>query len=56
MANKPAAIKQAELTRYAKAMRTAGIDHWRVEIETDGKISIVASCAVENEVNDWDRQ
>ena len=55
MAKRPAAIKQSELTRYAKAMQAAGIEHWRVEIETDGKINIIASKAADNEANDWDQ-
>ena len=44
MANAMAALTQAELARYAKAMRSAGVDEFRVEIEKpDGtKVSIVA--------------
>ena len=44
MAHAKAALTQAELARYAKAMRSAGVDEFRVEIEKpDGtKVSIVA--------------
>ncbi|MCU0909875.1 MAG: hypothetical protein MUE98_00585 [Rhodobacteraceae bacterium] len=40
-----ASLKQADLTRYAKAMRAAGIADWRVEIEPSGKVVIVAGSA-----------
>ena len=43
MTNRKASVTQAELARYAKALRSAGIDEWRIEIERDGaKVSIVA--------------
>lgn len=42
MAARPALLRQAELTRYAKAMRAAGIVEFRVEVEPTGKIVIIA--------------
>ncbi len=44
MPTSKSSVSQAELARYAKALRAAGIDNWRVEIEKpDGaKVSIVA--------------
>ena len=44
MPNPKAALTQAELARYAKAMRSAGVDEFRVEIEKpDGtRITLVA--------------
>lgn len=42
MPNRRASLSQAELTRYAKAMRAAGYEDWRIEVaNTDGtKVSI----------------
>ena len=39
-----AAVSQSELTRYAKALRAAGYDDWRIEVaKPDGtKVSICA--------------
>lgn len=45
MTTRPAILRQAELTRYAKAMRAAGIKDWRVELEPSGKITIIAGSA-----------
>ncbi len=42
MANRPALVKQAEVTRYAKAMRAAGVSDFRIDIEPTGRVSIVA--------------
>ncbi len=41
MAYTKAIVKQSDLTRYAKAMRAAGYEDFRVDIEPDGKVSIV---------------
>lgn len=45
MPRRKAAISQSDLTRYMKAVRAAGYEDFRVEIEnTDGsRISIVAT-------------
>lgn len=42
MANARAPLKQSDLTRYAKALRAAGIAEWRVEVTPDGKHVIIA--------------
>ena len=56
MSNPKAALTQAELARYAKAMRSAGVYEFRVEIEKpDGtKVSIVAGKASEAAPDDAD--
>lgn len=36
MANRPALLKQSELTRYLKAMKAAGNEGGRVEVKPDG--------------------
>ena len=43
------AVTQSELTRYAKALRAAGYDDWRIEVaKPDGtKISICAGKVAE---------
>ena len=45
MPARPAILRQSELTRYAKAMRAAGIAEWRVEIDPTGKVSIIAGAS-----------
>ena len=42
MTNRPALLKQSDLTRYAKAMRAAGVADWRVDVFPNGKHSIIA--------------
>ena len=44
MSHPKAAVTQSELTRYAKALRAAGYDDWRIEVaKPDGtKVSICA--------------
>ena len=57
MAPRAAVLKQSDLTRYAKAMRAAGIEEWRVVVRPDGAIDIVAGKAgnkSSNSQNDWD--
>jgi len=36
MANRPALLKQSEMTRYLKASKTAGNEGGRVEVKPDG--------------------
>ncbi len=36
MSARPAALRQSDLTRYAKALRAAGVDEWRVVVHRDG--------------------
>ncbi len=46
MANSHALLKQADLTRYAKGLKAAGISEFRVEIDTiTGKVVIIAGDA-----------
>jgi hypothetical protein len=45
MANRPALLKQSELTRYAKALRVAGVAEWRIDVKPDGTVSIIAGKA-----------
>lgn len=42
MAQPRANLRQADLTRYAMAMRKAGIAEWRIEVEPNGKHIIIA--------------
>ena len=46
---RPSTVTQSELTRYAKAMRVAGYDDWRIEVaKPDGtKVSICTGKAGE---------
>lgn len=43
MPARTALLSQAELTRYAKALREAGVAQWRVEVDpVTRKVSIIA--------------
>ena len=56
---RPSTVTQAELTRYAKALRAAGYDDWRIEVaKPDGtKVSICAGKGDEaaNDADNIDR-
>lgn len=55
MANRPAPLTQAELTRYLKAYRDAGIPVTRTEIARDGKVIIYTTDTATGEANNpWD--
>ncbi len=55
MANRRAPISQAELTRYLKAYRDAGIPVARTEIDRDGKVVIYTTdSAGDDRNNPWD--
>lgn len=56
MTNRPASLKQSDLTRYAKALRAAGVDEWRVVVRPDGTHEIIAGKLPDNGdlANDWD--
>ena len=55
MANRPALVKQADLTRIAKAMQAAGVAEWRVECKAGGDYVIVAGKTDQaNQKSDWD--
>ncbi len=45
MANVNATLKQSDLTRYAKALRAAGVAEWRIDVKPDGMVSIIAGKA-----------
>jgi hypothetical protein len=45
MAARKALIAKTDLTRYAKAMREAGYEEWRVVARTDGSHEIIAGKA-----------
>ena len=45
MTARSATLKQSDLTRYAKAMRAAGVSEWRVDVFPNGKHSIIAGAA-----------
>jgi len=57
MSNPRATIRQAELTRYAKALQAAGVTEWRVEIDPTGKVAIIAGKGSgDNKANPWDAE
>lgn len=41
MANRPALLKQSDLTRYIKALRQAGVEGGQVEVRPDGTHVII---------------
>lgn len=56
MANTRAALKQSDLTRYAKALRAAGIEQFRVVVDpVTGKHEIIAGPSTEAADNPCDR-
>jgi len=55
MSNRRATVSQADLTRYLKAYRAAGIPVARTEISKDGKIIIISNDKdTPTTDNDWD--
>ncbi|MFN4158615.1 MAG: hypothetical protein ACK4GO_09455 [Gemmobacter sp.] len=42
MANRASLLKQSDLTRYAKAMRAAGVPEWCIKVEPNGTHTIIA--------------
>ena len=54
MSGSKAPVTQSELTRYAKAMRAAGYDDWRIDVaKPDGtKITISTGKASEDAEHD----
>lgn len=57
MPNQPSSIKQSELTRYAKALRAANVDRWRLIVRPDGEHELIVDNrkdAPADEGNDWD--
>lgn len=57
MTTRPTILKQSELTRYAKALRAAGVEAFRVDVKPDGTVSIFAGTdeKVNEAANDWDQ-
>jgi hypothetical protein len=57
MARSPSAFKQSDLTRAVRAVRKAGVDIGRVEIDRSGKIVIVTTAETTKTEggNEWDR-
>lgn len=55
MTNRPALATQVEVTRYAKAMRAAAVDDWRLIIHPDGRHEIIAGkSAVNDTATGWE--
>jgi hypothetical protein len=60
----PCTFRQSDVTRALKAARAAGFEQVRVEVDTDGKIAIVAgngadrpdAVAGENPLDQWMQQ
>lgn len=43
MANRPVALRQSDLARYARALREAGLTEWRIEVDpVTGRHTIIA--------------
>jgi len=60
MARAPSTFRQADITKAVKAVRSAGVDIARIEIDKAGKIVIIAADAngqpgESTEGNEWDR-
>lgn len=55
MAASRALLKQSDLTRYAKAMRAAGVPEWRGEVFPSGKQVVIAGKPEPDTAGpDWD--
>ncbi len=62
MARRPSTFKQGDVTRAVKGVVAAGVDVMRVEVDTDGRIKVIAgkpeigpSGSKVEEANEWDR-
>jgi hypothetical protein len=59
MSNRPAAFRQADLTRALRAAKAAGINIARIEIDPGGRIVIIAATGgpdtanVDNALDTW---
>ena len=52
---RPSTVTQSELTRYAKAMRAAGYDDWRIEVaKPDGTKVLICTGKVGETGDDGD--
>jgi hypothetical protein len=56
MPNRPALLKQSDLTRYVKAVQNAGVPVGRVVIGRDGTVTVYPAGAAEGatDPNPWD--
>lgn len=57
MPNPAAPISQKVLTRYAKALRAANVDRWRLIVRPDGEHEVIIDGHNEplpEQKNDWD--
>lgn len=57
MANPAAPISQRVLTRYAKALRAANVDRWRIIVRPDGEHEVIVDGRDKpfpERKNDWD--
>ena len=55
MANRPALMKQRDLTGIAKAMQAAAVSDWKVKFLPGGEIVlIVGKTDAANQKSDWD--
>ena len=55
MANRPALMKQRDLTGLAKAMQAARVADWRIEFKPGGEVVlIVGKTDAANQKSDWD--
>jgi hypothetical protein len=60
MARAPSTFRQQDVTRAVKAIAAAGISIARVEIDKNGKITVITAEAPDRtdeamEANEWDR-
>lgn len=57
MTNRPAVLRQYDLTRYAKALRAAGVLEWRIVVRRDGTHEIIAGKPPDSGdvANDWEQ-
>jgi hypothetical protein len=60
MSRGPRTFRQGDLTRVVKAVRAAGVEVARVEVDKAGRIVVVTAKEGENqppegEANEWDR-
>lgn len=54
MANTPALVKQADITRLVKAAIAAGLSVHCVETDLDGRIRVVTNADAVHTKSDWD--
>lgn len=56
MANSKALFKQADLTRLVKALKAAGLEDFRIELDSTGKMTVSTVREPDSEaiLNDWD--